>query len=343
MRIIDFRSDTVTKPTENMRKAMFYAEVGDDVYEDDTTVKELEKYAAEIVGKEASLFVPTGTMGNLLCIMTHTAPGEEVILEEKSHIYLYEVGGLARIAGLNAKTVRGEKGIPNPQDIEEAIRKDNIHFPKTGLICLENSHNMAGGNVIPLDIMEEVYKIGIKHNIPVHLDGARLFNAATYLEVEVKEIAKYTDSVMFCLSKALSAPIGSLICGKKSFVDKARKNRKLIGGGMRQVGVVAAAGIIALKEMPSQLKEDHLNARYLIEGLQGTHGIFIDEDASKTNIVRADFSGSGKKADFISQQLKANNILANATSETQMRFVTHKYIMKTDIDILLGFIKKIIE
>ena len=336
------RSDTVTKPTDEMRMEMAHAEVGDDVYEDDFTVKELEHLSAQLLGKESALFVPTCTMGNLICLMTHTTPGEEVILEENSHIYMYEVGGLSRLAGLNARPIKGNKGILNPKDISDAIRSENIHFPKTGLICLENTHNMSGGNVIPLEIMSEIYDLALEKNIPVHLDGARLFNAATYLEVAPKEIAQYVDSVMFCISKGLSAPIGSLIAGKMEFIEKARKHRKLLGGGMRQVGVIASAGIVSLNKMLQRLSKDHQNAQSLAQGLNAMNGVTVDLEATKTNIVRVDFQNDGFNAKQICDKLKKKNILANVTGETKMRFVTHNNIMEADIEIVIEEIRNIL-
>ena len=248
MRYIDLRSDTVTMPTEEMRKAMAEAEVGDDVYQDDPTVNRLEKLAAEKVGKEAALFVPSGTFGNQLCVMTHTNRGDEIILGEDCHITLHEVGAAAVIAGVQLRTLPSKNGMLDPKQVEKAIRcEEDIHYPHTGLICVENAHGL--GTVIPLDNLKEIKDIGERHNIPVHLDGARIFNAALALGVDAKDIAKYCDSVMFCLSKGLGAPVGSMVAGTRELIEKARKNRKLMGGGVRQEGILAASSIIAVKHL----------------------------------------------------------------------------------------------
>ena len=258
MRYIDLRSDTVTMPTEEMRKAMAEAEVGDDVYEDDPTVNRLQELAAEMVGKEAALFVPSGTFGNQLCVLTHTRRGDEVILGEDCHIVLHEVGGAAVIAGVQLRTLKSNNGMLDPADVEAAIRPgDDIHYPHTGLICVENAHGL--GTAIPVNNLQAIKKIGEEHGIPVHMDGARIFNAAVALGVDAKEIAACADSVQFCLSKGLAAPVGSLVAGTKEFIEIARKNRKLMGGGMRQAGILAAAGIIALEKMTKRLHIDHEN------------------------------------------------------------------------------------
>lgn len=343
MKIIDFRSDTVTKPTEEMRKAMYLAEVGDDVYEEDPTVKKLEKLGAELVGKEDALFVPSGTMGNQLALLTHTKRGQEIILEEESHIFMFEVGGLAFLSGLQSKTIKGNKGIMDISEIEKAIRVDNIHFPETGLICLENTHNMAGGVVIPIERMKEIYEIGIKHNIPIHLDGARVFNAAVYLGVNVKEITKYSSSVMFCLSKGLCAPVGSILAGDKKFIEKARKYRKMLGGGMRQVGILAAAGIIALEKMIDRLHEDHYNNRLLAEKLANIKGIGIDMDTVQTNILMVNIKNKKHKAESVINLLRKNGIYASKISDYKIRFVTHMYITKEDVLYTAKIMKDILE
>ncbi|NLM05029.1 MAG: low-specificity L-threonine aldolase [Clostridiales bacterium] len=342
MKKIDFRSDTVTLPTPEMLARMIQAKLGDDVYGDDVTVNELQDLSASIMGKEAGLFVPTGTMGNLLAIMSHTKPGQEAILEETSHIYLYEVGGMARIAGVQAKPIKGVNGELKIEDIENAIRKENIHFPETGLICIENTHNMAGGMAISLDNMNEIYTLAQKNNIPVHLDGARIFNAAEYLNVDVKKIAKYADSVMFCFSKGLAAPVGSMLVGTKEFIDKAKKHRKMLGGGMRQVGILAAAGIYALKEMVSRLKIDHANAILLAEKLNEIDGISIDIEEIHSNIVNVDFSNTPYTTSQLVPKFNKKGLLVGPRDERVIRFVTHKDITKEDVIQATNIIKEII-
>ncbi|MCC5911510.1 MAG: low-specificity L-threonine aldolase [Clostridiaceae bacterium] len=343
MKVFDFRSDTVTLPTEEMMKKIVEADLGDDVYGDDLTVNKLEAQVAEMLGKEAALFVPTGTMGNLLAVMTHTTPGQEVILEENCHIYLYEVGGIARVAGVQARTIKSTNGIMNPEDVKVAIRKDDIHFPETGLICLENSHNMSGGAVIPLDNMKRIYEVAKEKNIPLHLDGARIFNAATYLNVEVKEIAQYTDSLMFCFSKGLSAPIGSVLIGTEDFIRRARKFRKMLGGGMRQVGIIASAAIHSLEEMTSRLKEDHENARILAEGLNKIAGVSVDMESIHTNIINVNFAGTRFNTSELMDKFKEKGLLVNPRNQHVIRFVTHKDVNKGDVLAVISLIKDIVE
>lgn len=341
MRYIDLRSDTVTVPTEEMREAMFKAEVGDDVYGEDPTVKKLEEMAADIMGKEAALFVTSGTQGNQLSVMTHTHHGDEIILEENCHIITYEVGGIGYLSGVQARTVKSSKGVIDPKEVKKAIRTEDIHFPPTSLICLENTHNKAGGTVTPVNVMKEIYEIAKEHNIAVHLDGARIFNAAAYLDVDVKEIAQYADSVMFCLSKGLCAPVGSIICGTKDFIKKARKYRKMLGGGMRQAGIIAAAGIVALEKMTKRLKEDHDNAKFLAEGLNSIPGIKVDMETVQTNIVMSDISGLNMTGKEFALKLLEKGIKINGDNSYTVRFVTHKYVNKNDIEKTLEVIKSI--
>lgn len=342
MKKLDFRSDTVTLPTDKMFEKMVQAKLGDDVYGDDITTNELEALAADLLGKEAGLFVPTGTMGNLLAVMTHTTPGQEVILEESSHIYLYEVAGIARVANVQAKPIKGIEGVMNPLDIKNAIRKENIHFPETGLICLENTHNMAGGMAIPLINMEEIYNLAKENNIPVHLDGARIFNAANYLNVEVKEIAQYVDSVMFCFSKGLGAPIGSMLVSTKDFINRARKFRKMLGGGMRQVGVIAAAASIALEEMTTRLEEDYQNAKLLAEKLNDIPNILVDVNKVHSNMINVDFSNTIFTTAQLIQLFQNKGLLANPRNDDVIRFVTHKDVSRQDVLDAVDIIKEII-
>ncbi len=325
MEIIDLRSDTVTIPTPEMREAMFKAEVGDDVYGDDPTVNELEKLAASMMSKEAALFVPSGTMGNQVAVMSWTNRGDEIILEVEAHMYYYEVAGLAVLSGVQARTVKGERGIMSPQDVEAAIRPYNIHFPRTSLICVENTHNRGGGKVVPQKVMKDIYEVGQRYRIPVHLDGARIFNASVFLGIPVKEITRYSDSVMFCLSKGLSAPVGSLLVGDSSFINRARKYRKMLGGGMRQVGVIAAAGLVALRTMVNRLKEDHDNAKVLALGLIDVSYLKVDPSYVETNMVRIELK-EGYDAYILVEKLKEQNILCNPINTTSIRLVTHKDI-----------------
>ncbi len=341
MKYIDLRSDTVTLPTKEMRDSIYHAQVGDDVYGEDPSINRLEKMAADILGKEAAMFVASGTQGNQICVMTHTQPGDEIILEEKCHIITYEVGGIARLAGVQARLLPGKKGVMDPSEIETSIREDDIHQPKTTLICLENTHNRAGGTVIPLDILKDTHEVAKKHNIPIHMDGARIFNAATYLKLPVKEIARYADSVMFCLSKGLCAPVGSIVVGSKDFISKARKFRKMLGGGMRQAGFLAAAGIVALEKMSTRLNEDHDNARLLAQGLSRIPGIVIDMDTVQTNIVICDISGLKMTASEFSAKLHEKGILINGGYTSAVRFVTHYWIKKEDIETTLEAVESI--
>jgi len=327
LRYIDFRSDTVTIPTEEMRKAMAEAVVGDDVY---PTVIELETLAADLMGKEAAMFVPSGTMGNQLAIMTHTRRGDEIIVEESCHIVEHEVGAVAVLSGVNLRTVKGINSILQPKDVEAAIREEDIHHPETTLICMENA--LSNGRVVPLENMQQIYHIAKKHNIAVHLDGARIFNAAAYLNVEAKDIAAYTDTVMFCLSKGLCAPIGSMVAGSKSFISKAKKNRKLIGGGMRQSGILAAAGLIALKDMTKRLHIDHENAKYLADKLSELPGVKVDKDSIHINMVFFTIDNlKMSDAEFI-DKLYEKGIKANGAYRGVLRFVTNNDVARKDID-----------
>ncbi|HEU25152.1 MAG: low-specificity L-threonine aldolase [Mesoaciditoga sp.] len=335
MRYIDIRSDTVTLPTQKMREAMFRAEVGDDVYGDDPTVRKLEEMAAERVGKEAALFVPSGTFGNELALLTHTLRGDEVILDANSHIILHEAGASAVIAGVQLRTFRSKNGHPDPHEIESLIRSENIHFPRTGLICLENAHGM--GTVIDLESMKSIYEIAKSHNIPVHLDGARIFNAACTLKVDARKIAQYADSVMFCLSKGLSAPIGSILAGTKPFIEKARKGRKLMGGGMRQAGIIAAAGIVAIEEMIDRLCEDHENAKILAKGLEKIKHIEVFKDRLDINMVF--FKARANGDDFVSYMMN-RGIKINPEEDGEYRFVTNKDVTRDDIYYVLESVEK---
>ncbi len=347
---IDLVSDTVTLPTNEMREAMKNAEVGDDVNQEDPTINILEELAAEKVGKEAAMFVPSGTMGNLIAILNHCKRGEEVILESRSHLYNFEVGGISALGGVVTKTIDGDKGILNVDKIKSEIRQEDIHEVKTALICLENSHNRAGGTVTPPKITENICQLAHKHNIFVHLDGARLFNAAVALNIEPELLVKNVDSVMFCLSKGLSAPVGSILSGSKEFIQKARKNRKMLGGGMRQAGILAAAGIISLEKMVKRLKEDHKNARILAEGLNEIEGIKVDLETVQTNMVYFNVEKLVKELNINTDQFLERlvdeygirgGVETPIQDPTEIRFVTHHGISEEDIHTTINAIKMI--
>ena len=321
--MIDLRSDTVTRPTTAMRRAMAEAEVGDDVYGEDPTVNRLERRAAEIMGKEAGLFVPTGTMGNNVAIKIHTQHGQEIVCESRSHVVDWELSMTAWFSGCLVRPVRTEDGILRWDDIKEAFRPGGPHSAPTGLIELENTHNMAGGTVYPMDVLQDVAGHARELKVPLHMDGARIFNAACYLNKPVRELAAQADTVMFCLSKALGAPAGSMVVGSEEAIDRGRLYRKRLGGGMRQVGVLAAAGLIALEEMPNRLGEDHQNARFLATELAKIPGVQVDPQRVQTNIVIFDITGTGLPTGEISARLKARGVLMGSANPRQMRAVTH--------------------
>lgn len=320
--MIDLRSDTVTRPTDEMRLAMARAEVGDDVYGEDPTVNRLEERAAEVLGKQAALFVPTGTMGNTIALKLHTRHGQEILCEARSHVFDFELAMMGWFAGCVPRPVAGARGILRWQDIEPSIRVLSPHWAPTGLIAVENTHNMAGGTVYPIGVLAEIFREAHARNLPVHMDGARLFNASACLDVRPSEIARYADTVMFCLSKGLGAPAGSMLAGSKEAIDEARLLRKRLGGGMRQAGVLAAAGLIALEKMPERLNEDHDNARALAQGLADIRGIRVDPESVMTNIVIFEIEADLPSAIF-SRRLLERGVLANAVGERRLRMVTH--------------------
>ncbi|MEN3008417.1 low-specificity L-threonine aldolase [Pseudothermotoga sp.] len=338
--MIDLRSDTVTKPTEEMRRAMAQAEVGDDVYGEDPTVNELERISAEMFGKEAALFVPSGTMGNQVSIMAHTQRGDEVILEADSHIFWYEVGALSVLSAVMPHPIKGRNGAMDPEDVRKAIRPKNIHFPRTSLIVIENTHNRSGGKVIPIENIKAIRNIAKEYDVSVHIDGARIFNASVASGIPVKEYAKYADSVMFCLSKGLCAPVGSLVVGEKQFIEKARKARKMLGGGMRQAGILAAAGIVALTKMVDRLKEDHDNAKFLATKLKEI-GYVVNPEEVETNMVILETSNLSVDASRFVKIMEENGILSNTISESSIRLVTHKDVSRKDIEEALNIFEKL--
>jgi threonine aldolase len=335
MKLIDLRSDTVTKPTPAMRRAMSEAEVGDDVYGEDPTVNRLQERAAEIFDKEAALFVPTGSMGNQIAIKLHTRPGAEVVIEERGHIYNYEMAAMSAIAGTIARPVKSAdgSGILRWDDIRAAVHANDAPYyvAPTGLLALENSHNLAGGTLLTRERTAELCAGAHSLGIPVHLDGARIFNAAAALQETVAALAAPCDSVMFCLSKGLGAPVGSMLLGTRAFIDEARRWRKLLGGGMRQVGVIAAAGLVALEESPQILHEDHANARRLAEGVAELPGVEIDPARVVTNIAIFDVAGTGQAADAICARLHSRGVLASGFGSS-IRMVTHYDVSTADID-----------
>lgn len=329
---IDLRSDTVTKPTEEMWKAMYKAEVGDSMRTDlnprgeDPTVNRLEEMAAEKLKKEAAMFVPSGTMGNLTSLMAQTQPGEEVIFETESHVYYNELGGFAALGGLATRLVRGRYGFMDPADLAAAIRSPNAYFPRTTVLVLENTHNRQGGAAVSLEEMEAMATVAHKHDLKVHLDGARIFNAAVALAVDASSIAAYSDSVTFCLSKGLSAPVGSVVAGPADFISRARRRRKLLGGDMRQMGVLAAAGIVALETMIDRLSEDHENATALAEGLKELSGLRADRPPIPTNMVFCDLAGLGITAKEFQARMREEGVLCSVQGPLRVRLVTHRMI-----------------
>jgi threonine aldolase len=321
--VIDLRSDTVTKPSPEMRRAMFEAEVGDDVYAEDPTINRLEKRAAEIFGREAALFVPSGTMGNQIAIKLHTHHGQEVICEERAHVFNYEMAMMAHFSGVVPRTVWAEDGILTWKHVESKLKTKSYHAAKTGLVSLENTHNMAGGTITPPEVFDEVCDNAHAAGLPVHLDGARVFNAAITLGMPVARLTAKADTVMFCLSKGLGAPVGSLLVGRAEMIDRGRIYRKALGGGMRQAGILAAAGLIALEQGPQKLAQDHANAKFLAEGLARIPGIRIDPAKVQTNILICDISGTGMTSADLSRRLAERSVLANGVGPQLMRFVTH--------------------
>ncbi len=345
MKSIDLRSDTVTLPTPEMLEAMMNAELGDDVFGEDPTVNWLEKIAAERMGKEAALFVPSGTMANLVSVLVHCARGEEIILGDRSHIFLNEAGGISAIGGVHPHTIPNQPdGTLLLKDIEAAIRGDNVHFPRTRLICLESTHNRCCGSALSLEYMESVAEIARKNGLFIHLDGARIFNASVAFEVDVKKITQYVDSVSFCLSKGLCAPVGSLVCGSEEFIREARRARKMLGGGMRQAGVIAAAGIVALEQMVDRLKEDHENARLLAEGIHRIPGLSLYQGGGvMTNIVYVDLDEGGVGEEEFMTRLKGAGIKILRTDPYRFRMVTHYGITRGDIEEVVEKVREIVE
>jgi threonine aldolase len=340
-RIVDLRSDTVTQPTPEMREAMFKAEVGDDVFGDDPTVNQLEAMAAERLGKEAALFVASGTMGNLVALLTHCQRGQEMIVGDQSHTFVNEAGGAAALGGIHPRTVKnqpdGTLAIP---DVEAAIRGENVHYPRTRLICLENTHNSCFGTPLTVEYTQAVSRLAQSRGLKLHVDGARIFNAAIALCVDVKELAAPADSVQFCLSKGLGSPVGSLLCGTSEFIHEARRNRKMVGGGMRQAGVLAAAGIVSLTKMVDRLAEDHIHARRLAQGIGEISGLIADP--VHTNIVYFRFAPDTQmnEAGFV-QALERRNVRLLSLGPRRFRAVTHCWIDADDVQAAIEAIRQV--
>ena len=339
--MIDLRSDTVTKPSPEMRHAMFEAEVGDDVYGEDPTVNRLEKRAAEIFGREAALFVPSGTMGNEIAIKLHTTHGQEVICEERSHVFNAEMAMMAHFAGVVPRTLWAEDGIVTWQHVKSKLRPKSYFAAKTGLVSLENTHNFAGGSVTPVEVFEGVCDRAHEAGLPVHLDGARIFNAAIFLGFPVSQLTAKADTVMFCLSKGLGAPVGSMLVGGAELIDRGRIYRKALGGGMRQAGILAAAGLIALEQGPQKLQTDHENAKFLAEGLAKIPGFKIDPAKVQTNIVICDITATGMTSGELACSLAGAKVLANGVGPELLRFVTHLDVNHEQCEQALGVVGEI--
>jgi threonine aldolase len=344
VKLIDLRSDTVSYPTPEMREAMYRAEVGDDGYREDPTVNRLEEMAAEKVGKEAALFIPSGTMGNLVAVLTHTRPGDEILMGNEAHIFWNEVGGASTLGGVVMRTIpNDENGRINIEAVTGAVRPDDIHNPRTSLLCLENTHNRCGGAVLPSEYTAAVSKIAHQQNLRVHLDGARIFNAAVALDIPARDLTAPVDSVCFCLSKGLGAPVGSLICGSRDFIDRARKWRLMLGGGMRQAGIIAAAGIVALETMIDRLAEDHAHAQRLARGLAQIPGVIVQPEKVKTNILFFELSEYLSIPEIINAVAAKGVKLGYRGIGRRVRVVTHWMITASDIDCALESIQQAIE
>jgi len=342
MKIIDLRSDTVTQPTPEMREAMYRAELGDDVYGEDPTVNRLEEMAADRMGKEAALFVVSGTMGNLVALLTHCGRGDEVILGNLSHTFIYEQGGMAALGGIMPHTIPNQPdGTLRLADIEGAIRADNVHLPRTRLVCLENTHNVCNGTPLTAAYTAQVGRLARDHGLRVHLDGARVFNAAAALDVDVRELVRDVDSVQFCLSKGLCAPVGSLVCGSADFIAEARRARKVVGGGMRQAGILAAAGIVALAQIAGRMGEDHARARRLAEGLAEIPGLEVAPVA--TNILYFGLTDAvSKTPEQVESALKERGVLVLGRVGGRFRAVTHYWISDEDVETTIQAMREVL-
>ena len=342
-KIIDLRSDTVTQPTNEMRQVIANAELGDDVFQEDPTINKLENYAAKLLGKEAALLVPSGTMGNLASILAHCERGTEVILGDQSHTFIYEAGGISSFGGIHSRQLNNnDDGTIDLHLIKSAIRDDNVHFPITSAISLENTHNMCYGAPLSIEYINSVAFIAKENGLKLHIDGARIFNATTSLNVDIKEMVKNVDSITFCMSKGLAAPIGSMVCGNNKFINKVRRNRKALGGGMRQAGIIAAAGLMAINTLNTQITEDHKNAQILARGISQINGLSIQLNNIKTNIIYFELDTtkiSGKK---LVDEMEKVGVKFLETSPNRFRLVTHYGITEKDIQFTLSSLNSII-
>ena len=344
MKNIDLRSDTVTLPTRSMLDAIASAHLGDDVFQEDPTINKLESLAAETMGKEAGLLVPSGTMANLTSVLSHCDRGSEVILGDQAHTFMYEAGGISAFGGIHSRQISNQPdGTLKLEDIEGAIRQDNVHFPPTRLICLENTHNRCSGMPLTVEYTKNVAELAGDHGISVHVDGARIFNAATALGVNVRELSEPVDSVSFCLSKGLSAPVGSLVCGSQDFIAQARRNRKALGGGMRQAGIIAASGIVALTTMVDRISDDHRNARTLAEGIAKINGLSIALDTVRTNIVYFSLELHDIPGEVLVSRMSELGIHFFELSPHTYRLVTHSDVDKNDMEATLEAFKTVME
>ena len=344
MRIVDMRSDTITQPTPSMRQAMSEAKVGDDVFGEDPTVNRLEEMVAERLWKEAALFVASGTMANLVAQLTHCGRGNEMILGDQSHMFVYEQGGSAALGGIHPRSLENKHdGTMALEDIEAAIRPENVHFPRTKLIVLENTHNRCNGSPLDVSYMHSLAELARRYGLKLHVDGARLFNAAKALGVDAGDLVADADSVSICLSKGLAAPVGSVVSGSTDFISEARRNRKVVGGGMRQAGILAAAGIVALTEMVDRLADDHENAKKLAEGLANMEGIFIDPDLVFTNIVYVDVTKKGMTSQILTERLHSRGVGLLPTGPKRLRAVTNYHVTSSDIDYALDIFLSILK
>ncbi|MFW5867652.1 MAG: threonine aldolase family protein [Armatimonadota bacterium] len=340
---IDLRSDTKTRPDAEMRLAMSEAEVGDDKSGEDPTVRRLEERSAELLGKEAGLFVVSGTMGNLVAIKTQTRPGQEIICERQAHIYLWEGGGISTICGLLPRLISGVDGVMNPDDVEAAISDgSNVHVGATGLIEIENTHNMAGGTVLSVEQTESICDVAHEHDIPVHCDGARIFNAATALGIDAADLAAPVDSIQFCFSKGLGAPVGSMICGPRDFIDEARNVRNVVGGALRQAGVIAAACLVALEDGRKRLHEDHEHAWQIAETLVELPGVTVDLSTVQTNIVNLEIRREDVNAPGLCRALEAYDIAATPRSDAEIRLVTHRQVTDEDTERVCNALREVL-
>jgi threonine aldolase len=344
MRIVDMRSDTITQPTSSMRQAMSEANVGDDVFGEDPTVKRLEEMVAERLGKEAALFVASGTMANLVSQLTHCGRGDEMILGDQSHMFFYEQGGSSALGGIHPHSLKNKTdGTMALADLEAAIRPNDVHFPRTKLVVLENTHNRCSGSPLAVDYMHSVAELTRRYGLKLHVDGARLFNAAIALGVDARALVAEADSVSICLSKGLAAPVGSVVSGNKDFISEARRNRKVVGGGMRQAGIIAAAGIIALTEMVDRLADDHKNARKLADGLANIEGLFIDPNLVLTNIVYIEIMKREITSQMLAQRLHTRGIRLLSTGPNRLRAVTNYHVVSSDIDYALEIFLEVLK